>query len=82
MYEFLSLNIFKQYLQLQTLISSCSKISNWSPLLLRNGSEVWVIAGEKKGRRAHLVALGRETSIISMLQYPHFQIKNTDVASR
>ena len=59
MYEFPSPFIFKQHLQLQTLISSCNKVSNWSPLSFHKGSEVWVIAGDKKGHQAHLVALGR-----------------------
>ena len=70
------------FFQLHTLISLCSKESNWTPLLLHQGQEVWVIAGDKKGRWAHLVALGCQSSIISMLRYPHFEIKNTDIVTR
>ena len=68
--------------QLSVRISSCMKVSNWVPLSLQNGCNVWVIAREKKGRLMQLVALGCEVSNISMLGYPNFQIRNTDVATR
>ncbi|KAL4066415.1 hypothetical protein V8B97DRAFT_2025397 [Scleroderma yunnanense] len=69
------------FVQLHTCISLCCKVSNWSSLSLCNGCKVWVIAGNKKGCQAHLVALGHQSSIISMLGYLHFQIKNTDVTT-
>ncbi|KAL4064571.1 hypothetical protein J3A83DRAFT_4191290 [Scleroderma citrinum] len=56
-----------------------SKVSNWAPLSLQNGCDIWVITGDKKGYLAQLVSLGHQSSIISMLSYPNFQIKNTDV---
>ncbi|KIM55528.1 hypothetical protein SCLCIDRAFT_30313 [Scleroderma citrinum Foug A] len=66
---------------LNVRITSCTKISNWTPLSLRVGSDVWVIAGDKKGRRVNLVFLGCQLSVISMLGYPHYEIRNTDVAT-
>ena len=52
------------------------------PLSLHRGSEVWIIAGDKKGRRAHLVSLGCQLSVVSMLGYPHYEIKNVEVMTR
>ncbi|KAL4065288.1 hypothetical protein J3A83DRAFT_4190674 [Scleroderma citrinum] len=46
------------------------------------GCEVWVITGDKKGCQAHLVSLGHQSSIISMLGYPDFQVKNIDIMTR
>lgn len=69
-------------MQLNVRISSCTKVSNWKPLSLPRGCDVWVIGGNKKGRLAQLVDLGRELSIISLLENPNFQIKNAHVATR
>ena len=52
------------------------------PLSLHRGSEVWIIAGDKKGHQAHLVSLGRQLSVVSMLGYPHYEIKNVEVTTR
>ncbi|KIM65443.1 hypothetical protein SCLCIDRAFT_22646 [Scleroderma citrinum Foug A] len=66
---------------LRVHISSCTKVHNWTPLSLHRGSEVWIIAGDKKGHRANLVSLGRQLSVVSMLGYPHYEIKNVEVAT-
>ena len=81
-YHFPSPSFLITFFLLHTLISLCSKVSNWMPLSLHRGHEVWVIAGEKKGHQAHLVDLGCQSSIISMFGYSHFEIKNTDVVTR
>ncbi|KAL4078488.1 hypothetical protein V8B97DRAFT_2021531 [Scleroderma yunnanense] len=62
-------------------ISLCMKISNWIPLLIHRGCEVWVITGNKKGCQAYLVLLACQSSIISMLGYPDFQVNNIDVVT-
>ncbi|KAL4061928.1 hypothetical protein V8B97DRAFT_1919619 [Scleroderma yunnanense] len=59
-----------------------SKVSNWVPLSLGNRCDVWVITGDKKGCLVQLVSLGHQSSIISILGYPNFQIKNTDIVTR
>ena len=69
-------------MQLNVCISSCTKVSNWKPLSLPRGCDVWVIGGNKKGHLAQLVDLGHELSIISLLENPNFQIKNAHVATR
>ncbi|KAL4074011.1 hypothetical protein J3A83DRAFT_4187567 [Scleroderma citrinum] len=56
-------------------------ISNWIPLLIHRGCEVWVITGNKKGCQAYLVLLACQSSIISMLGYPDFQVNNIDVVT-
>ena len=69
-------------MQLNVRMSSCTKVSNWKPLSLPRGCDVWVIGGNKKGRLAQLVDLGRELSIISLLENPDFQIKNAHITIR
>ncbi|KAF9233647.1 hypothetical protein BU15DRAFT_66401 [Melanogaster broomeanus] len=64
-------------------IPLCTKVSEFSlPIVPSSvGRDIWIIGGEKKGFRATLRSLNRQSSVVSLPGYYSLEVKNKDLCT-